>query len=107
MKTYQITCDEALARSIRIEAQGPLINNPYVNEINTVVGYEIVADNASQEEALLQFITRPRNIQFVGKELHAVEITPYTVKMRQASYAERIKQAENQIAVARFLYLQL
>ena len=109
MKTYEIKCNESLARLIRTEANGSLIIHPFTrnNGDGVVIGYEKVPDQASREDALLQFINRPRNIQFVGKEIYAGEITPNTTKMRQETYAERIKDAENIIEVARFLSSQL
>ena len=40
-----------------------------------------------KEEILLQFLSRPRNIQFVGKAIVAEELTPNTIEYRK----EKIK----------------
>lgn len=109
MKTYEIKCHASYARTLKIPTVNGNVRNPYAEQsIDMVtIGFETASEVKTKEEILLQFLSRPKNIQFVGKSLTVDELTPNTVEYRKEKYQNDIKDAEALLTVAREFYVQL
>jgi hypothetical protein len=112
MKTFELFCEVNYAQKVFTSAQPKIPTiNPYANGEFTgdmiTIGFEHVTVDKEKEHAILNFLKKPQNLQYVGCTINAVEITPNTVKYRMDKYQKDIKQSKEMIAVAEDLLLQL
>ncbi len=111
MTTYELQCSSELAKTVVISDLSKSIINPYAVDADfeqeITIGFETVPKTYISKDAILQFLSKPKNLQYVGAAITARELTPNTIKHRQEKYARDIEDSERIIAVAKDLLSQL